>query len=112
MEDQEQPLPSLLEAVSKHTDVTYGDLALIGSSLLSTVSTVAIHGWASPGSTLDYTRQLADPHSLIVRDFVAWTSHRKRLADNCEERLRTFVDESGWTLHVLNQAATRLGLGE
>lgn len=55
MEEPDSPLPTLLERVSEHTDVTYGDLALLGASLLTTISSVAIHGWASPGSSLDYT---------------------------------------------------------
>jgi hypothetical protein len=101
-------LPTLLDQVSEYTDVTYGDLALLGASVLSTISSVAIHGWASPGSSLDYTGQLTDPHSMIVRDFVAWTSHRKGLAEGCDERLRGYVDESGWTVHLLSQMSTLL----
>ena len=108
MEEPETPLPGLLDPVSQYTDVTYGDLALIGASLLSVITSVAIHGWSSPGSSLDYTHSLSDPHSMIVNDFVAWTSHRKNLAEGCEERLRTFVDESGWTSHVMNQMAVLL----
>lgn len=111
MEKAEALLPTLLDQVSEHTDVTYGDLVLIGASLLSTITSVAVHGWASPGSMLDYSHQPSDPHSAIVRDFVAWTSHRRVLADGCEDRLRDFVDSSGWTAHALNQMANQLGLG-
>lgn len=46
---------------------------------------------------------------MIVRDFVAWTSRRKTLAGGCEERLRAYVDDSGWTEHLLNQMAAVLG---
>lgn len=106
MDELDPPLPTLLARVSEHTDVMYGDLVLFGASMLSTISSVAVHGWSSPGSSLDYTSQVSDPHIMLVRDFVAWTSHRKKLADGCEERLRTYVEESGWTLHVLTQVAT------
>lgn len=99
MED-DVPLPTLIDRVSELTDVTYGDLALIGAAMLSTVSSVSLHGWASPGSSLDYTRGNAGPHAAIVRDFVAWTAHRKQLADGCEERLRSYVEASGWTHHL------------
>lgn len=99
----ETNLPGLLDQVSSHTDVTYGDLALIGAALLSTVTSVGLHGWASPGSTLDYTAGLREPHQMIVRDFIAWTSHRKSMADGCEDRLRLLVVESGWTAHVEHQ---------
>jgi hypothetical protein len=91
--------------------VTYGDLALIGAALLSTVTSVAQLGWASPGSSLDYTPRESDSHTMIVRDFIAWTSHRKSLAEGCEERLRAYVDESGWTIHVLDQMSKKLGFG-
>lgn len=94
--------------MSAHTDVTYGDLALIGAGLLTTVASVGLHGCASPGSTLDYTRGLTSPHDLVVRDFIAWTSHRKSLADGCEERLRAYVDESGWTEHLQHQMSELL----
>lgn len=96
-------LPGLLDPVSAFTNVTYGDLALIGAGLLSTIVSVGLHGWASPGSTLDYTKGLTNPHDLVVRDFIAWTSHRKSLADRCEERLRAYVDQSGWTTHLQHQ---------
>lgn len=98
-----QKLPGLLDAVSPRTDVTYGDLALIGAGLLTTVSSVSLHGWASPGSSLDYTKGLSRPHDLIVRDFIAWTSHRKSLAEGCEHRLRSYVEDSGWTLHLRHE---------
>lgn len=101
-------LPGVLDRVSAYTDVTYGDLAMIGAGLLSTVSSVSLHGWASPGSTLDYTKGLTTPHDLVVRDFVAWTSHRKSLANGCEERLRAYVDESGWTAHLQHQMSELL----
>lgn len=99
-----EALPSLLDVVSEHTDLTYIDLAHIGAALLTAVTTVARLGWASPGSWLDYADPLGDPHSLIVRDFVAWTSHRKSMAEGCGERLRAFVEQSGWTTHVLIEA--------
>lgn len=89
--------------------MTYGDLALIGAALLTTVTSVAQLGWASPGSSLDYSPKVSESHHMIVRDFIAWTSHRKSLADGCEERLRAFVDDSGWTRHVLNQMSKNLG---
>ena len=101
-------LPGLLDQVSSHTDVTYGDLALIGAALLTTVTSVGLHGWASPGSTLDYTTGLRGPHELVVRDFIAWTSHRKSMADGCEERLRSYVVESGWTAHLEHQMSDLL----
>lgn len=41
----EPDLPGLLDQVSSHTDVTYGDLALIGAALLTTVTSVGLHGW-------------------------------------------------------------------
>ena len=107
--DTETHLPGLLDQVSAHTDVTYGDLALIGAALLTTVGSVGLHGWASPGSSLDYTKGLTSPHDLVVRDFIAWTSHRKSLADGCEERLRSYVDESGWTAHLQHQVSELLG---
>lgn len=97
MDEQPLPVPTLQSNISEETDVTYLDLALIGAALLSTVTSVAQHGWASPGSTLDYTRHILDPHAMIVRDFVAWTAHRKTLAPGCEDRLRSFVEQSGWT---------------
>lgn len=98
-------LPTLNDRVSQLTDVTYGDLALIGAALLSTVS---LHGWASPGSSLDYTKGDAGPHAAIVRDFVAWTAHRKRLADGCEERLLSYVEASGWTDHLQDRLGKTL----
>lgn len=110
MDPQLPSSPDLQSQVSPETDVTYLDLALIGAAILSTVTSVAHHGWASPGSSLDYTRQVSDPHAMIVRDFVAWTSHRKTLAPGGEERLRAFVEQSGWTRHAVNQMAARLGL--
>ncbi|GAA4759824.1 hypothetical protein GCM10023350_52520 [Nocardioides endophyticus] len=107
----ETNLPSLLDQVSSHTDVTYGDLALIGAALLTTVTSVGLHGWASPGSTLDYTTGLRRPHDLVVRDFIAWTAHRKSMADGCEERLRSYVDESGWTAHLEHRMSDLLSHG-
>lgn len=101
-------LPTLIDRVSQLTDVTYGDLALIGAALLSTVSSVSLHGWASPGSSLDYTKGDAGPHAAIVRDFVAWTAHRKQLADGCEERLRSYVEASGWTDHLQDRLGKTL----
>lgn len=103
MNQSNESLPTLHNRVSELTDVTYEDLALIGAALLSTVTSVSQLGWASPGSSLDYTPKEAGTHAMIVRDFVAWTSHRKFLADGCEERLRAFVDQSGWTKHVVHQ---------
>ncbi|MFL4476743.1 hypothetical protein ACIPUB_00515 [Paeniglutamicibacter sp. ORCA_105] len=111
MSQPNEPLPTLLDQVSGQTDVTYGDLALIGAALLTSVTTVAQLGWASPGISLDYSSGVSDSHNMIVRDFIAWTSHRKSLADGCEERLRAFVDESGWTRHVLNQMGKNLDFG-
>lgn len=112
MDQQLASSPDLQSQVSPETDVTYLDLALIGAALLSTVTSVAYHGWASPGSSLDYTRQISDPHAMIMRDFVAWTAHRQPLAPGGEERLRAFVEQSGWTRHAVNQMSVRLGLVE
>lgn len=101
--DSDPTLPSLLDAVSPQTDVRYADLALIGAAILTTVTTVQRMGWASPGSSLDYTNGLRDPHDLIVRDFIAWTSGRRSLAAGCDERLLAYVEQSGWTHHLLGQ---------
>jgi hypothetical protein len=111
MNQPKEPIPSLRDRVSERTDVTYGDLALIGAALLTTVTSVCQLGWASPGSSLDYTPNESDPHTMIVRDFVAWTSHRKSLAAGCEERLRAFVDESGWTRHVVDRMGRLFEVG-
>lgn len=101
--DSAPGLPSLLDAVSPQTDIRYADLALIGAAILTTVVTVQRMGWASPGSSLDYTNGLREPHDLIVRDFIAWTSGRRSLAADCDERLLAYVEQSGWTDHLLGQ---------
>jgi hypothetical protein len=102
MDEDTDPLPALTDKVSPRTTITYDDLALIGAGLLSTVSIVERLGWASPGSSLDYIHTQNDPHTMIVRDFIVWTSHRKSLAEGCEERLRNLVRESGWTNHIVS----------
>jgi hypothetical protein len=112
MNQSNELTPTLFEQVSEHTDVTYGDLALIGAALLTSVTSVAQLGWASPGSSLDYTTGDLDPHAMIVRDFIAWTSHRESLAEGCEERLRALVKDSGWTRHIVSQMGKKIGLDD
>ena len=81
------------------TTVTPLQLMDLGAKLLNAAATVELLGHASPGSALDYWH--ADS---FVRDFVAWTSGRKHMAEGCEERVRQYVKDNGWDKYVLQQA--------
>lgn len=80
-----------------------------GMALENAIATTCALGHSSPGGLLDYTKHRGD-HSAedFVRDFIAWTSGRKRLAPGCEERLREF---GGAILpSVMESMADKLGL--
>ncbi len=86
----------------------YGDTTLInyevfiiGEAVLKWMNAVTQLGHESPASTLDYTTNAAslDLGSLIVRDFVAWTSGRVEMAPGCQERMREIVADSGLGAH-------------
>jgi len=112
MKTPDHDLDILATAMSEHTDITLADLAAIGLALMNKIGSVAILGWASPGNSLDYASPSDNPHAQIVQDFTAWTSGRKSLAPGCEERLRAFIDTTGWTRHQAAESSKRLGLDE
>lgn len=105
-DEMETQLPALSDALSEHTDVTWGLLALIGAQVLSNVGSVMALGWTSPSSSLDYTHHRDDNIAQnIVRDYIAWTSGRKAKNPGAEERLRAYVTSSGWQRHQFAQMA-------
>lgn len=105
----EVELPALSDALSEHTEVTWGILALIGAQVLNNVGSVMALGWTSPASSLDYTHHREDDFTQnIVRDYIAWTSGRKAKNPGAEERLRSYVTESGWHRHQFTQMAANI----
>lgn len=74
--------------------------AMYGDALMGWIASTALTGHASPGSTLDYVQPEAWSGQAFVADFVAWTSGRKHMRPDCEDRLR----EWGMT-----QATQRMG---
>lgn len=100
MSDETETLPGLLDAVSENTTMTYGELATIGAALLGNVVAVGRMGWASPGSSLDYTDDDCDMPAKIIRDFIVWTSGRTAMSPLAEARLRSFVVLIGWQDHM------------
>jgi len=88
------------------------DLALIGAALLNAVAATMQLGHTTPAETLDYSHlDLSDPDSSaaswIVRDFIAWTG-RQDLAEGAEDRLRDFVDASGWRQELAKSMTSHL----
>lgn len=86
------------------------DIYLIGKALLNWVATTVQVGHSSPGMTLDYVHlddSLGDESAapLIVRDFVAWTSGRQHLAEGAEERLRRWIELSGYQFAAVQRVA-------
>jgi len=59
-----------------------------GTALANWITTTALLGHASPGSTLDYVHVEPGTYAAFLKDFVAWTSGRKELAPGCDTRLR------------------------
>ena len=98
--------------MSAELTVSDGDLMAIGTTLLNIVATVQRHGHASPGSTLDYMTGLdlldgeESAAGHILRDFIAWTSGRKALSPGCDDRLKAYVNQSGWAQQALDRTTT------
>lgn len=94
----------------RDTTLTPLDVMKIGEGFLNLTASAQMLGWKSPASSLDYTAD--NPQQLMwarfPRDFVAWTSGRKSQALDCDERLRTFIVESGWTRHALGRVEDAL----
>lgn len=89
------------------------DIYLIGKALLNMVVVTVQLGHVSPGMSLDYIHlndieegESAAP--MIVRDFVAWTSGRQHLAEGAEERLRAWIQQSGYWASSMNTVADTL----
>ena len=99
MTDKKQPYP------------TAGELALIGVAVLDLVGTCMTLGHAKPQHTLDYMHGEPDFSTQVVHDLVAWCSGGKSLnAADREERLRTYVNESGWRRAQHQRAVKAMGL--
>lgn len=92
------------------TDLDLMDLAMIGQSLLNSISATVTLGHARPGNTLDYTPPSRDLWTGVVRDFIVWTSGRTSFNPFAQERLTNFIQESGWQRHNLEQVAESLQL--
>lgn len=92
---------------------THHDLALIGAALLSHATNTIRLGHVTPAETLDYTGAVLDGEDsaapAIVRDFVAWTSRRQDVAPGAEQRIRDWLEASGWIDRTLDVAATYRG---
>ena len=63
-----------------------------GIALRNWVATTVLLGHASPGSTLEYVDVEPWSDSALIKDFVAWTSGRKHLAEGCDARLREWAN--------------------
>jgi hypothetical protein len=64
------------------------NMALIGNAVQAFVANCAMFGHASPAGTLDYWHAEPWTADAFVKDFVAWTSGRRHMAEGCEDRLR------------------------
>lgn len=76
------------------TDVTYGDLVMIGSYVLNSVNAAEMMRHASPAGLLEY----AEPDTVwaqMVQDFIAWTSRGD--GDPARDRLLRYVHVTGWS---------------
>lgn len=100
----------LLTAKYDDTDLTLMDMAMIGQSLLNSISTTVTLGHTRPGHTLDYSQPRNDLWLGVVQDFIIWTSGRTKFNPSAQERLTAFIQESGWQRHCLNEASKLLGL--
>lgn len=75
------------------TTLTYGDLCLIGHSLLNAAAASVLMRHESPAGITNY----AEPDSrwdAIVNDFIDWTAQNGEAES--QERLHTYLIESGW----------------
>lgn len=85
-----------------HTTLSNAEVWMMGQAFYTWVGATCRLGHSSPGSTLDYTTNpeaLSLP-ALIMRDFVAWTSGRVNLAEDCEQRLRELNDNAQVDSHL------------
>lgn len=91
------------------TTLMPADLMQLGQAFLTATASTVILGHKSPAGTLDYTTDTPHLWTRFPRDFIAWTSGRTSLAPGCDERLTSFMTESGWMRHSLSGAADVLG---
>lgn len=80
------------------TDITALEVFMLGQAFLGWLATTQMLGHDSPGNSLEYVHLDAESGSCpkIMRDFVAWTSGRKRFAPGCDERLAAFILDTKW----------------
>jgi hypothetical protein len=97
-----------------HPHVSDGDLKAIGATVLNIVAAVQQLGHTSPASTLNYMTWVdaldgeESAASYILRDFIAWTCGRKEMSPGCDDRLKAYVNQSGWAQRSSDSVAREL----
>jgi hypothetical protein len=104
--------PAFAEAMGRRiegTGLAAIEIYMIGEALVSWMAATAQLGHEQPGNTLDYSHvhTITSPWQYIVRDFVIWTSGRSNFDPEAADRVRGWVEESGWAAAKLNA-----GLGD
>lgn len=75
------------------SDLTNLEVFCFGAAVLNAAAASMRLGHTSPGMTLDY---MTNPEALglfglVARDFIAWTSGRKHMVPDCEQRFRQWA---------------------
>lgn len=83
------------------SNLTHLHLYLMGRAVFDHIGVTAQLGHSSPGDSLDYLRQPIDEDAYfdanaMLRDFIVWTSGRKRINPDAEASVRAFFAASGW----------------
>lgn len=78
------------------TTVRYGDLILIGASVLNAV--VAAEGMRhmSPAGLVEYADPTGDFGAELVLDLIRWTAPSSEVERPERDRLTEYVERSGW----------------
>ena len=94
--------PIDLAAKYGETTLSNYEVFMLGQALVNWIGLVGRLGHASPASTLDYTTnpEAMTLGTLVLRDFVAWTSGRTDLVEGCEERLREWAEAADIDGHL------------
>lgn len=90
------PTEVLLTKVND-TEVTYGDLIMLGNYVLNAAAAVAPMRHASPAGLLDYAAP-SDAWSALVLDFIRWCSR----GTDCDAsgRLEGYLTAVGWSANT------------